>query len=227
MMAVSNLVYRSALYDACDLNLAVSNGAVAPLWYNPSAVFLIAKFATEGTDTSLRVTEELLGLRPGDDLWNKVPWQRVLWSDDNDAAQIIAEAEKLLRFSSELREEIRSHANACDPWGKADGSLSGVWNGLHQGITRTELRQIINNRLLSLGPAKLALSSNPYSGKAWSMLAEEHFQLGETEDALRAAKHSIDLDDRYPRPYVIVSDCLYRLGQPDLAQRYRDMAQTL
>ena len=51
-MAMSNLVYRAALYDACDLNLAVLNGSIAPFWFNPSAVFAIAKVSTEGTNSS-------------------------------------------------------------------------------------------------------------------------------------------------------------------------------
>jgi hypothetical protein len=219
-MAAANLSYRSALYDACDLNLAVANGAVAPMWFNPSAVFVIAKFATEGTNTSRKSLEELSGLRPGVGLWNGVAWQRALWCDDDDPDPIIAEAGQVLELSAALRRHAAGNPIVSDPWGKPDGTLRDLWRWVRPGMSDTEIEHSMRTSVCTAESFRTVRETCPFSVKAWILESEEHLAKGRFGDALAAAKQAIRLDGRYPRPHMIAALCLEHAGQRDLAQRY-------
>jgi hypothetical protein len=212
-MAMANLTYRAALYDACDLNLAVVNGSIAPCLFNPSAVYVISKFGTEGSNASRARMMDVWGMGPGSEMFYRVPWQRALWESDDDPGRCIAEAEQMLSLTAKLREAIRDQPLACDPWGKPDGTLRGVWDGRHPGVSATQLEE--------------AFPKSPYSCKPWMAQAEKLLELGRFTDALDCAKRAIRLDGRYARSYEIAARCLEATGQQKSAQRFLATAQSL
>lgn len=226
-MAVANLSYRSALYDASDLNLAVSSGTAAPLTFNPSAVWILAKVTTEGTNTSLRVTEELTGMRPGDEFWSGLPWQRALWTDDTEPESIIQAGEKLLAFMDVVRAELAREPLVADPWGKPDGSLSAVWKGLSSRAPLSVVSDTLRQRTSPSAFRETLRSCGPQCSKNWMVAAEEELAGGQFDAALAMAKEAIRLDARYPRPYQIAAKCLARKGQPVAAERYALAARAL
>lgn len=212
-MAMANLTYRAALYDACDLNLAVVNGSIAPCLFNPSAVYVISKFGTEGSNASRARMMDIWGMGPGSEMFYRVPWQQGLWESDDDPGRCIAEAEQMLELTGNLREAIRDQPFACDPWGKPDGTLRGVWD---RGLPR-----------LSAAQLEEAFPKSPYSCKPWMAQAEKLFELGRFTDALDCAKRAIRLDGRYARSYEIAARCLDATGQQESARRFLATAQSL
>lgn len=224
-MAVSNLLYRAALYDACNLNFAVANGSTAPLWFNPSAAYLLAKFATEGTNTSIDHNRELLGIRQGDSLWNKVPWQQALWSDDDNPEEIISEGEKLLALCEVIKDEIKDHSMLLDPWDKPDGTISELWRRIDFSKPIAEIKNQIR-RYLATGLPDI-LEECHFSAKHFIMDATYFLEISQYEDALDAAKKAIKLDGRYIQPYVIAAKCYEALGNEMCAKKYMQAAHAL
>lgn len=221
-MAVSNLLYRAALYDACDLNFAVANGSTAPLWFNPSAVYLLAKFATEGTNTSINHNRELLGISQGDLLWNKVPWQQALWSDDDNPEEIIDAGEKLLALCADIKNEIKDYPMLLDPWDKPDGTISELWQKIDFRKPIAEIKNQIH-RYLAIGLPDI-LEECHFSAKHFIMDATYFLEIAQYEDALDAAKKAIKLDGRYIQPYVIAAKCYEALGNEMSANKYMQAA---
>lgn len=212
-MAMANLSYRAALNDACDLNLGVAGGGVASCLFNPSAVYVITKFGTEGSTTSQARMMELFGLGPGSEMFYRVPWQRSLWENDDDPQRLIAQAEEMLELSARLRAEIQEHPHAGDPWGKPDGTLHGLWPSGQPGVSQARIES--------------AMTMSPYSCKPWLRDAEQYLAKGEYSEALRCANNAIRLDGRYQRAYEIAAQCLNAVGQPKLAERMFGTAQSL
>lgn len=225
-MAVSNLLYRAALYDACDLNFAVSNGSTAPLWFNPSAVYLLAKFATEGTNTSIENTRELAGLSEGDSLWNKVPWQQALWSDDDNPEKIIKEGEKLLALCVAIKDEIKDHPMLLEPWGKPDGTISELWRNINFCLPIPDIKIQMRHYLANTQLADL-LEECHFSAKQFIMEAAYFLEIFQYKDSIEAAKKAIKLDGRYVQPYIIAAQCYSALGSEAHAKKYMQTARTL
>lgn len=219
-LAVANVVYRAALYDACDLNLAVVNGSIAPSMYNPNAAHLITKFGTAETNSSRERMQEIFGMGPGDPLFYRVPWQQALWENDDDADRLIAQAEAMLDFTAKLREAIAGAPALCDPWGKPDGTLHGAWNSIRPGMSAAAIKE----KLQGLENLK---ASSPFSCKPWMAEAETRLASGDLQGALACAKQAIRLDGRYARPHAIAAQCLKAAGQDALAERYLATAQNL
>lgn len=224
-MAVSNLLYRAALYDACDLNFAVANGSTAPLWFNPSAVYLLAKFATEGTNTSIDHNRELLGISQGDALWNKVPWQQALWPDDDNPEEIIREGEKLLALCTVIKDEIKDYPMLLDPWDKPDGTISELWRSIDFRQTTAEIKNQIRH-YLAIGLPDIVDGCH-FSAKSFMMDATYFLEISQYEDALHAAKKAIKLDGRYIQPYVIAAKCYEALGNEAHAKKHMQTAHSL
>lgn len=224
-MAVSNLLYRATLYDACDLNFAVANGSTAPLWFNSSAVYLLAKFATEGTNTSIEHNRELLGINQGDALWNKVPWQQALWSNDDNPEEIISEGEKLLALCAEITAEIKDYPILLDPWGKPDGTISELWRRIDSNLPISDIKNQIRH-YLATGLSDIVEECH-FSAKSLIMDATYFLEISQYEDALDAAKKAIKLDGRYIQPYVIAAKCYAALGNDIHAKKFMQTAQSL
>jgi hypothetical protein len=225
-LAAANVVYRAALYDACDLNLGVVGGSMAGAQFNPSAAMIMAKFGIEGSNASAQRMQDLLGMQPGSPMFYRMPWQQALWEGDGDADGLIRRAATMLEFVASLRDAIASSTLLRDPWGKPDGTLHGLWASVRPGMKQREMADALAAAERSASIAGLRQTS-PFSSKPWVMEADALLAAGDFAGALESARHALRLENRFPRTYLIAARCLRAAGDGALADRYEATARTL
>lgn len=127
MLSVANQSYRTALYDAADLNIGVNNGAIAPLFFNANARMLLAKVYTEHTNTSESVFTKLTGITSKNEGWVRVPWHQFIFNSNENFDEIIFNANEIqnsiTNIESLLNQEGEIHPLFLDTWGKLDGTI--------------------------------------------------------------------------------------------------------
>ncbi len=81
--AVHGMSFRAALYEKAYLNLFAGNGPAMLCLLNPRTRYLVFKISTDAA--SIRPEEIFFqhGLRPGDNMPEATPYQKLVWEDDD------------------------------------------------------------------------------------------------------------------------------------------------
>jgi len=225
-LAAANVVYRAALYDACDLNVGVVGGGMAPAFFNPSAPFVMTKFGVEGTNSSAQRMQALFGMQAGSPMFYRVPWQLGLWESDDDPDRLIAHASSMLEFVMTLGEAVAGSPLLRNAGGKADGTLHGLWDRISLGMNKRDIAEALAEAKAGTSATRLK-ETCPFSCKPWLLEADAQLAGGDLAGALESARQALRLENRLPRAYLIAARCLRTRGQIDLADRYEATAKLL
>lgn len=203
LLAVANPSYRSAFYDAATLNLCVSNGAIAPLYFNSNARMLLAKVYTDGTNTSKESFTRLSGITDKTGPWTRVPWHQFIFNENENEAEIIDRGVMLMNQVAEIEGDISLDGNIhplfLDPWGKLDGTVYTIFND-SSSVKKGHATSAEDLVLLLLRDVR-------FFGAAKALIVRSLAAAlkGRHEESLRFAKQAILLDGRYIDPYLIIA----------------------
>jgi len=207
-MCVSNQSLRSALYDSAVLNLGVNNGALAPLMFNANARMLLSKLYSEGTNTNKQFFTEVTGISPSTGSWCRVPWHQFIFSEIEDADEIIDRSFKLINDAIEINEFVSKIPNnqiLLDPWKKLDGTIFPIAD-----LGKKDFK--LENFISTLKNDSFGFS-NPKSLIIRGLTA---YLKNNYTDALQFSKQAILLDGRYADPYLICA-IIYKKEKKELA----------
>jgi hypothetical protein len=203
MLSVANQSYRTALYDAADLNIGVNNGAIAPLMFNANARMLLAKMFTEQTNASKSAFSKLTGITSKNEGWVRVPWHQYILNSDENADEIILNANEIQNSITNIERLLTQngsiHPLFLDPWGKLDGTIYSLIHDilLKQDNTMNLLESLI----------LLLLKDDRLFGNVKSLIIKSISNLiqNKKNESLFFAKQALLLDGRYADPYIIIS----------------------
>ena len=211
-MCASNQSLRSALYDSAVLNLGVNNGAIAPLMFNANARMLLSKLYTDGTNTNKQFFTEITGISPLTGSWCKVPWHQFIFSEMEDADEIIDRSFKLINDVIEINEFVSKIPNnqiLLDPWKKLDGTIFPIAD-----LGKRDFK--LENFISTLKNDSFGFS-NP---KSLIIRALSAYLKNNYEDALQFSKQTILLDGRYADPFLICAIIYKKENKEHVSNKY-------
>lgn len=206
---------RAALYDVSDLNLAVSNGANAPMFFNANSCFLIAKLFTEGTNTSRNETQRLVGDLHGGS-WMGVPWQRTL--EGEDANEIVSASLELLttKFQQPNHDELDLFFTA--PSGRPDASATQLRN--FWACVNPVSSKLSNSHRKSIILEMLSETSQFHNAKSLIVRSLKAFLDKNFQDSISLSKQALMLEERYIDPYLLIGLSLSSAGRRTEGQQW-------
>jgi hypothetical protein len=203
MLSVANQSYRTALYDAADLNIGVNNGAIAPLMFNANARMLLAKVYTEQTNTSESVFTKLTGITSKNEGWVRVPWHQFILNSNENSDEIILYGNELQKSITNieilLAQEGEIHPLFLDPWGKLDGTIYPLIQDVF--LRQDNIKSLFESVIL------LLMKDDRLFGTVKSLIIKSISKLlqNKKNESLFFAKQALLLDGRYADPYVIIA----------------------
>jgi len=203
MLSVANQSYRTALYDAADLNIGVNNGAIAPLMFNANARMLLAKVYTEQTNTSESVFSQLTGITSKNEGWVRVPWHQYILNSNENADEIISNTNdiqnSITNIEGLLTQKGEIHPIFLDPWGKLDGTIYSIISDIL--FRQDNITNLLDFLIL------LLIKDGRLFGNVKSLIIKSISNLlqNKKNESLFFAKQALLLDGRYADPYIIIA----------------------